>query len=344
MWVGSLHAKPHPTVSSAGGPDKVGSLRRSSPFRPFASASLPMPPPRSAKEYASAWIAASRPHTLSAAAVPVAVGSALAAGQGQFAWSLCGLTLLGALLVQIGTNFTDEFADHGATASAHKFHAPHKVIARGLLSVRAVKLGTGVVFALATLIGLRLVLLTGWPLLAVCVVSLVCAVGYSAGPLPLGDFALGEAIVFVLMGPVMVVSTVYVQTRSWEALALGYSLPVGALVTAILMANNLRDEQEDRAHGRRTLVTVFGARAVRRAFLALLVLAFATPLVALLAGWASAWLLLPWLSLPLAAHVLRLLRSEGERERLHAALKGTSGLHLLYGLLLTAALLLDGAR
>ncbi len=302
-----------------------------------------MPSLAAAQSIASAWIAASRPHTLSAAAVPVAVGSALAAGQGHFAWGLFALTLLGALLVQIGTNFTDEFADHGTTASAHKYLAPHKVIARGLLSVRAVKIGSTVVFGLATLIGLRLVMQTGWPLLVVCAVSLACAYGYSAGPLPLGDLALGEPIVFVLMGPVMVVSTVYVQTLAWQALALWYSLPVGALVTAILMANNLRDEQEDRLHGRRTLVTVFGARAVRAAHAALLAGAYASPLVALLAGWASAWLLLPWLSLPLAARVLRLLRSEGAREPLHAALKGTSGLHLLYGLLLTVALLLDAA-
>ncbi|HKI98854.1 MAG TPA: 1,4-dihydroxy-2-naphthoate octaprenyltransferase [bacterium] len=289
-----------------------------------------------------AWIAASRPHTLSAAAVPVAVGSALAASQGRFAWGLFALTLLGSLLVQIGTNLTDEFADHGATASEHKFLAPHKVIARGLLSERAVKVGTVVVFGAATVIGLSLVAQTGWPLLAVCVVSLACAVAYSAGPLPLGDLALGEPMVFLMMGPVMVMSTVYVQTRDWEGLALWYSLPVGALVTAILMANNLRDAEEDALHGRRTLVTVFGKRAVRGAHLALVVLAYAIPLVALLAGWATPWVLLPWLTLPLAVRVFRLLRAEGQRERLHNALKGTSGLHLSFGLLLAAALLLEG--
>jgi 1,4-dihydroxy-2-naphthoate octaprenyltransferase len=290
---------------------------------------------------AKAWFAAARPHTLSAAAVPVLVGSALAAAQGAFDWALFGWTLLGSLLVQIGTNFTDEFADHGATASAHKFLAPHKVIARGLLSERAVKRGTVVVFGVATLIGLRLVAHAGWPLLLVCAVALACAVGYSAGPLPLGDLALGELVVFVMMGPVMVLATVYVQTQQWQALALWHSLPVGALVTAILMANNLRDAEEDATHGRSTLVTVFGVPAVRAAHLALVALAYASPLVALLSGWGSAWLLLPWLTLPLALRVQRLLRSAGARERLHAALKGTSGLHLSYGLLLAAALLLD---
>ncbi|MCH9046566.1 MAG: 1,4-dihydroxy-2-naphthoate octaprenyltransferase [SAR324 cluster bacterium] len=209
---------------------------------------------------AKTWLVAARPHTLSASVVPVAVGSALAAAQGAFSWHLFVLTLAGSVLVQIGTNFTDEFADHGATASLHKYLAPHKVIARGLLSGRAVKLGAAVVFGVATLIGVYLVSRTGWPLLVVCLVSLAAAYGYSAGPLPLGDLALGEAIVFVLMGPVMVMSTVYVQTAQWQALALWYSLPVGALVTAILIANNMRDAEEDRLIGRRTLVTVFGAK------------------------------------------------------------------------------------
>jgi 1,4-dihydroxy-2-naphthoate polyprenyltransferase len=301
-----------------------------------------MPSLAAAAPLAKAWLAASRPHTLSASAVPVAVGSALAAAQGRFAWGLFAWTLLGSLLVQIGTNFTDEFADHDATSSAHKFLAPHKVIARGLLSQRAVRWGTVVVFALATGVGLRLVAHAGWPLLVVCAVSLACAYGYSAGPLPLGDQALGEAIVFVLMGPVMVVSTVYVQTLTWEPLALWYALPVGALVTAILMANNVRDAEEDRLHGRRTLVTVFGVRAVRAAHAALVAFAFASPLLTVLAGRATPWVLLTWLMLPLALRVARLLRAEGQRERLHSALKGTSGLHLGYGLLLAAALLAQG--
>ena len=292
-------------------------------------------------ETARAWIAASRPHTLSAAAVPVAVGSALAAAQGQFAWHLFALTLLGSLLVQIGTNFTDEFADHGATASAHKYLAPHKVIARGLLSVRAVKLGALAVFALATLIGLRLVAHAGWPLLAVCVVSLACAYGYSAGPLPLGDLALGEGVVFLLMGPVMVMSTVYVQSLRWDWLALWYALPVGALVTAILMANNLRDGVEDRLLGRRTVVTLFGARAVRAAHGAMVLLAFLSPPLAMAAGWSTPWVLLSWLTLPLALRVRGLLRAEDDRERLHRALKGTSALHGAFGLLLAAALLAE---
>jgi 1,4-dihydroxy-2-naphthoate octaprenyltransferase len=293
--------------------------------------------------YCKAWFVAARPHTLSASLVPIVVGSAFAAAEGKFAWHLFVLTLVGAVLVQIGANFTDEYADHGATASAHKYLAPHKVIARGLLSHTAVRLGAVAVFGAATLIGIWLVRHTGWPLLAVCLVSLAVAYAYSAGPLPLGDYALGEVLVFVIMGPVMVMATYYVQAGLFSWSTLWVALPVGALVSAILVVNNLRDEEEDRSHGRRTVATVFGAGPVWWGYQALLALAFATPLAALGVGERSAWLALPWLTLPLALRVAALVRRGRDRDTLHRALKGTSALHLLFGLALTAALIAPGA-
>src|SRR5579863_4813053 len=136
-----------------------------------------------------AWIVGARPHTLSAAVVPVLVGTALAYGKPGFAWGVFALTLIASLLVQIGANFTDEFSDHGATASVHKYLAPHKVIARGLLTERQVKIGAVAVFGAATVIGLSLVLRAGWPLLLLCLASLVVAYSYSGGPIPLGGYA-----------------------------------------------------------------------------------------------------------------------------------------------------------
>lgn len=287
------------------------------------------------------WFVAARPHTLSAAAVPVAVGGALAVYRGAFSWDLFALTLIASLLVQVGANFTDEFADHGATASRDKYPAPHKVIARGLLTARAVKGGAVAVFGMATAIGIYLVVRSGWPLLVLCLVSLAVAYLYSAGPLPLGDLALGEPLVFVVMGPLMVLGTVFVQTHAWDALALWHSLPVGALVTAILVANNLRDAEEDRANGRRTVVTVFGKPALGWGYRGLLGLSFAFPAAALAMGLHSPWALLPWLSLPLAWRNLRLLTAGGERAELHRMLKGSSALHLAFGVLLAASLLLE---
>jgi len=292
-------------------------------------------------EKAKIWIIASRPHTLSAAVVPILVGTALAFQAGRFDWLLFLLTLMGALLVQVGTNLTDEFADHGTPASGEKFPAPHKVIARGLLSQRAVMGGAAVVFGLATLIGGWLVWVTGWPLLVVCLISLSAAYGYSAGPWPLGDFALGELTVFLLMGPVMVGATYFVQARQLTGEVLAYSLPVAALVSAILIVNNLRDREEDSKGGRWTLTTLFGETAVRLLYSGLLVLAFAIPLrEALLRE--TGLLLLPWLTLPLALMILIRIWRHGEKAQLHRVLKATSALHLLFGLLLALGVVLGG--
>ena len=288
------------------------------------------------------WIIAARPHTLSASVVPVLVGNALAAGEGRFAWGVFALTLVGALLVQIGANFTDEYADHDATASAHKDLAPHKVIARGLLSPEAVRMAAIVVFVAATLIGIWFVVNTGWILLLVCLGCLAVAFAYSAGPYPLGDYALGEVLVFIVMGPVMVGAAFYVQAQFIDWQVIWIALPVGALVAAILVVNNLRDEAEDRRNGRRTLATVFGPSALRGGYLGLVLLAFLMP--ALLMGLQSwgPWLALPWLTAPLVLRVAAWVILGRDRDTLHRALRGTSALHLLFGLALALAVVVEG--
>jgi 1,4-dihydroxy-2-naphthoate octaprenyltransferase len=290
------------------------------------------------------WIVAARPHTLSASVVPVLVGSALASRMGAFDGGVFVATLLASVLVQIGANFTDEFADHGATAGAHKYLAPHKVIARGLLTARAVKRGAAAVFGIATVIGLWLVWRTGWPLLVLCLVSLALAYAYSAGPLPLGDLALGELLVFIVMGPLMVAGAAYVHTRRLEPLALWLALSVGALVTNILVANNLRDEEEDRRNGRLTLATLLGGHTLRVGYHGLLALAYAVPAIAVWRGWGGPWLLLPGLTLPLAFRLSAWVRGASkeqgrDRDTLHRTLRASSALHLLFGLLLAAGLL-----
>ena len=286
------------------------------------------------------WLIAARPHTLSASVVPVLVGSALAARLGMFEGAVFAATLVASLLVQVGANFTDEYADHGATGSAHKYLAPHKVIKRGLLSEAAVKRGAAVVFAVATFIGVWLVWRTGWPLLAVCLFSLLVAYAYSAGPWPLGDLALGEPLVFITMGVVMVTGTVYVQTLRIESRALWLSLPVAALVTNILVANNLRDLEEDRRNRRRTLATLLGPRFMAGLYGALLALAYAVPPLAWGTGWGGAWLWLPWLTLPLGLRNLGWILARRDQDTLHRALRASSALHLAFGLLLALGLLM----
>jgi 1,4-dihydroxy-2-naphthoate octaprenyltransferase len=285
------------------------------------------------------WYWAIRPFSLSASVVPVVVGSALAAQYGAFNMGLFFLVLLGSLLVQCGTNLIDEYADHArGGGEGKKVQAPYKVISLGLLTPQAVFRGALTCFGVATLIGIYLVGRTGWPLALVCLASLGVAYGYSAGPRPLGNLGLGEPLVFVFMGPVMVVSSFFVQTQSLRWPAVWLSLPVGCLVTAILVVNNLRDTEEDQHSGKVTLVTLWGRQAVIWLYDLLLLVAFGS-VVALVISGVGSWLwLAPLLVLPRGIAVARMVQRGTERAVLHQALQGTAKLHLQFGLLLACAI------
>ena len=284
------------------------------------------------------WYRAIRPFTLSASVVPVVVGSALALRYGSFDWPLFLLVLIGSLLVQSGTNLIDEYADHAEGHAAGKIQAPYKVIALGLLTPQAVRHGALVCFGSAAVIGVYLVLQTGWPLVVVCLASLVVAYGYSAGARPLGTLGLGEPLVFVFMGPVMVLSSFYVQVHALYWPVVWLSLPIGCLVTAILVVNNLRDVEEDQHTGKMTMATVWGRQVAVRVYYGLLVVAFGS-LALLVVSGAGAWVwLAPFLVLPQGVAVAKLVRQGGERAVLHQALRGTASLHLRFGLLLAVAL------
>jgi 1,4-dihydroxy-2-naphthoate octaprenyltransferase len=285
------------------------------------------------------WYRAIRPFTLSAALVPVLVGSLLATQDAAWHGGLFLLVLLGSTLVQCGTNLIDEYADHRPGRGAeHKVQAPYKVIALGLLTPTAVRRGALTCFGLAALIGVYLVVRTGWPLALLCLASLGVAYGYSAGPWPLGHLGVGEPLVFVFMGPVMVAGSFYVQAHTLSWAVLWTSLPVACLVTAILVANNLRDEEEDRHSGKQTLVTLWGRERVANLFGLLLLVAFVMlPLLAF--ARIIPWLgLLPFgLILRQSWEIIRLVEYGTERAVLHQVLRGTAQLHLRFGLWLALA-------
>jgi 1,4-dihydroxy-2-naphthoate octaprenyltransferase len=262
----------------------------------------------------------------------------LATRYGAFDGCLFLLVLLASMLVQSGTNLVDEYADHREGVVAHKVQAPYKVIALGLLTPAAVRRGALTCFGLAAMIGVYLVTRTGWPLAVVCLASVGVAYGYSAGPVPLGHLGLGEPLVFVFMGPVMVLGSFYVQTRMLTWPAVWLSLPVACLVTAILVVNNLRDVEEDQHSGKVTLVSLWGRQTVVRLYCLLLLVAFGS-LVVLVASGVGSWLwFLPFLVLPQGLAVVTLVRQGTERAVLHQALRGTAQLHLRFGLLLAVAL------
>ncbi len=284
------------------------------------------------------WYRAIRPFTLSASVVPVIVGSVLSIHYGAFNVWVFGLVLCGSMLVQSATNLVDEYADHREGHAENKILAPYKVIARGELTAAQVRRGATVCFGVAALIGVYLVWRTGWPLALVCLASVAVAYGYSAGPRPLGELGLGEPLVFLFMGPVMVLSSLYVQTQmiAWPAVWL--SIPIGCLVTAILVVNNLRDVDEDEHVGKATLATVWGPTTAIRVFCGLLAVAFGSLVVLVVSGTGPwAWLI-PLIVLPQGIAVTKLVCYGVERAMLHQALRGTALLHLRFGLLLAVAL------
>ncbi len=286
----------------------------------------------------ASWFWAVRPFTLPASIVPVLVGTALAAHDGRFDAVRLLLTLVGSMLVQIGTNLVDEYTDHVRSGSQGKLIVPYKVIALGALSAQMVRTGALLSFGMATLIGVYLVSVSGWPLLLACAASLAVAYGYSAGPRPLGNIGLGEPLVFVFMGLLMVMATYYVQTLTLTREALVASLPVACLVTAILVVNDLRDIDEDCRVGKTTPVSRFGRRFGLGMFLLLVGGAYLSVFLWVVVRPSMVPLLLVVLAVPQGMATIRRIAAGSDRATLNQALRGSAQLHLQFGGLLAFGL------
>jgi 1,4-dihydroxy-2-naphthoate octaprenyltransferase len=289
----------------------------------------------------TSWFWAIRPFTLPASVVPVLVGTALAFHDGHLDGLRFVLTLVGSILVQIGTNLVDEYTDHVKGGSQGKLLAPYKVIALGLLSPQVVRAGAVLSFGVATVIGLYLVMITSWSLLFFCAASLIVAYSYSAGPMPLGNVGLGQPLVFVFMGLLMVMATYYVQTTTLTSQALLAAVPVACLVTGILVVNDLRDIDEDRQTGKITPVSRFGTGFGLGTFLLLVAGAYVSVLLWVVAKPALFPVLMVLLTLPKAASTTCLIRSGDTRATLNRALRGSAQLHLQFGVLLALGLVIS---
>ncbi|TVQ94308.1 MAG: 1,4-dihydroxy-2-naphthoate polyprenyltransferase [Deltaproteobacteria bacterium] len=278
-----------------------------------------------------AWILAARPKTLPAAIVPVMVGTSVAYAHGEAALLPAFAALLGALLIQIGTNFANDYFDFASGADTAKRLGPTRAVQAGLLHANAVKGATALSFGLAGLVGLYLVAVAGWPIAVIGVLSILSGLAYTGGPYPLGYHALGDLFVFLFFGLIAVTGTHYVQAVTFSFEALTASVPIGLLATAILVVNNYRDLKTDAEAGKNTLAVRIGRRATRAFYLALLLGAYAVPVGQVLAGGRIA-LLLPLVTLPLA---LLLARGLGHREgaQLNPLLARTAALMASYGLL-----------
>ena len=293
------------------------------------------------------WIEASRPKTLPAAVVPVAVGTAVAVALDvTLAWDRAALALVVALSLQVAVNYANDLFDGLAGIDTEERIGPRRVVAAGLVTPPAMKVALVVALGVAGAAGLALALLvTPW-LLLVGVAAIVATLGYSGGARPYASRALGELSVFVFFGVVATVGSAYVQTESFDVLAFAASVPVGLLAVGLLMINNVRDVDTDAATGKHTLAVRLGARTYGHAFGGLLLVAFVMLVpVALLAG--TPWPLLPLISLPLVAVVARRSREAARAEDARAkgagyvaALEATARLQVAVGGLFAVGLLL----
>jgi 1,4-dihydroxy-2-naphthoate polyprenyltransferase len=286
------------------------------------------------------WVMAARLRTLPAAVAPVLVGTALAIHDDAFRAGAFVAALLGALLIQVGTNLANDYSDARRGADTEDRLGPVRVTAGGLVPPQQVLVATYVTFGLAVLVGVYLIAVAGWVVLLIGASSILAGVLYTGGPRPYGYEGLGEVFVFSFFGIVAVAGTYYVQAERapWEAFVL--AVPVGLLASAILVVNNVRDMDTDRRAGKRTSAVRLGRERARDLFAAMVYLAFPVALVPWAAGELEAWVLLSWLALPLAVRLVRTVRSHTDGPTLNAALAQTGAVQLAFCALLSVGIVL----
>ena len=284
------------------------------------------------------WVAGARPRTLPAALAPVLVGTGAAVALDGFRPGPAVLALVVALALQIAVNYANDYSD-GRRGTDSDRVGPMRLVGSGAATPRQVLVAACIAFAVAAVAGLGLAALSSWWLVAVGAVCIAAAWTYTGGPIPYGYRALGEVFVFVFFGLVAVVGTTYVQTRTLPGLAFAVAVPVGLLIVAILVVNNLRDIEGDAVVGKRTLAVLLGDRATRLLFVGLFVVAYA---VIAAVGVARPWALTGLLAVPLAVRPARTVLGGGRGPALIGALAGTGVLTLATGVLLGAGLTLSG--
>ncbi len=262
------------------------------------------------------WVEAARLRTLPAAIIPVLVGTALAAGQGVANYPLAALCLFFALLVQIGTNYANDYYDfiHGADTAQRV--GPRRAVAAGLVSPAAMRRATALIMIMAFLVGLGLIRTGGWWLLPIGVGSILCGIAYTGGPYPLGYHGLGDLFVFIFFGLVAVTTTYYVQAGGVTWAVVVCAAAIGLLAANILVANNYRDAETDLLAGKKTLVVRFGRKFAVAQYAGSVGLALASTLLLFYWGY-HAPVLLPWLLGPWAYGLTRrLARSRAPAEQI----------------------------
>lgn len=285
------------------------------------------------------WILASRPRTLPAALVPVMVGSALAIYHGIFFPAYSIIALLCSILIQIGTNFTNDLYDFLKGTDTEERKGPLRVLASGLISVKEMKWGIFLIFFTAFLFGLYLVYSVGLMILWIGIFSIVAGLAYTAGPFPLAYNGLGDLFVFIFFGIVGTVGTYYLHAQQFNFLAFLISLPVGALITNILIVNNYRDIAEDKTAGKNTLAVLLGREFSRYEFVFFILVSFFIPFLLHFKYDFNIWIFLPYITLPIAITLVKMIYALTGTQ-LNKTLELSAKFSAIYGLLLSIGIIL----
>jgi 1,4-dihydroxy-2-naphthoate octaprenyltransferase len=285
------------------------------------------------------WLLAARPRTLPAAIACVIVGGAVVAARDAFQWLPFMAALLIAVLLQIAANFANDLFDFVKGADVART-GPTRVLQSGLISPQQMWLGIGVVFGVSALLGLYLVALGGWLILLMGLFAMVAVLAYTGGPWPLGYHGLGDVLVFVVFGPLAVMGMDYLFTGSVSLLSAIACVPVGLFITAILVVNNLRDIDTDRAAHKRTLAVRIGPAATRIEYVVCLIVAYLAPLALWLMSLSHVWFWLTYLSLPLAMRLVRDIYAAREPLQFNRLLARTAQVTLVFSSLFAISLIM----
>lgn len=281
-----------------------------------------------------------RPYTLTASLVPVLTGIALAASMGYFRKGPAIAFLIAAMLIQSATNMFNEYFDYRRGLDTHEMVGIAGAIVRDGVRPRTVLALAWIFTGTAIALGVWISAVSSWWVFATGLACIGVAYLYSGGPVPLAYTPFGEVVAGILMGPVIILLVFFVQALTLNVHALVLSLPIGLLIGSILTANNLRDMEQDKQGGRRTLVILLGRSGARPLMAAIFVLAYAIVIAAVALGWISLWGLLVLLAAPLGAKAVRVFYRYEQAAQLVPAFKATSMQLLAFGALLVIGLLL----
>jgi len=276
------------------------------------------------------WVLGARPRTLSAAIAPVVIASALAGT--DFNWFRAALALKVAVWLQIGVNYANDYSD-GVKGTDENRIGPTRLVASGLASATAVKNAAFISFAIASISGVWLSLLTSPLLIVVGMLAIAAAWGYTGGKNPYGYSGLGEVSVFTFFGLVATMGTFYVQTENITLLSFIAAIPMGALACAILAINNIRDRAQDELVGKKTLAVRLGDLNARRMFVSLLALAHAAAIATLIPA-----AMLTLLVAPMSYSISKLVLSGLSGKDLIPLLGRTGKLQLMFSIVFAVAL------